>query len=162
VVEDCEGYTNAMIADTFGDDVAELVENLTDIEDKQAGLDAAEEFKKTNHGLNGKKLRRRIDRIKREVTKGIDREHSAKSTPRAQTVKYADLTHNSFSIVKDDPHFSKIFLPEKSLLLDVMTLGDSMLRDAARTTLASGLRKLDGMKPHSAARSMGTFIEEEV
>jgi len=49
-----------------------------------------------------------------------------------QTVKYADLIHNTSSIEKHDPEFSKIYLKEKRQLLEVMTKGNSDLYKIAR------------------------------
>ena len=45
----------------------------------------------------------------------------------AQTIKYADIIDNSENIEKLDPKFSKIYLPEKKLILSRMQLGNPVL-----------------------------------
>ena len=46
-----------------------------------------------------------------------------------QTIKYADLFHNTLSITASDPKFAKIYLAEKKAMLDLMVSGDSELRN---------------------------------
>jgi (p)ppGpp synthase/HD superfamily hydrolase len=69
----------------------------------------------------------------RKFRKAMDREHSAKSSPRAQTVKLADLISNSADIMKNDPKFAKVYLEEKRLLLEVLVFGDKSLYARAET-----------------------------
>lgn len=89
------------IKNLFGDDVAALVEDLTDVSKPEDG--------------------------NRKARKAIDREHSAKAAPRAQTIKLADLISNSSDILENDPKFAKVYLAEKELLLEVLTKGDKSL-----------------------------------
>ena len=49
-----------------------------------------------------------------------------------QTIKVADLISNTSSIVKHDPKFAVMYLEEKRLLLDVLTLADPRLLAIAR------------------------------
>lgn len=96
--------TNATLDDIrreFGDEVAELVEMLTDISRPGDGNRAA--------------------------CKAIDREHTAKANPAAKTIKLADLISNTSSIVARDPAFAKIYLMEKRQLLEVLKEGDHTL-----------------------------------
>jgi len=44
--------------------------------------------------------------------------------PQHQSVKYADLIHNTQSIVECDPSFAKVYLQEKKQLLDRMRQGN--------------------------------------
>lgn len=90
-VEDC-GVTLATIEEKFGQKVATLVEMLTDVSKPSDG--------------------------NRAVRKAIDREHTAKASWKAKTVKLADLIDNSRSIIERDPEFAKVYLAEKRLLLD--------------------------------------------
>jgi len=106
VVEDTD-VTIEEIEDLFGGDVAELVGFLTDVSKPEDG--------------------------NRKFRKGLDREHSAKAPARAQTVKLADLISNSRDILKNDPSFAKVYLHEKSLLLEVLALGDQTLHAEAGT-----------------------------
>ncbi len=104
VVEDTD-VTIEEIEESFGSDVASLVADLTDVSKPEDG--------------------------NRKFRKAMDREHSAKSSARAQTVKLADLISNSADILENDPNFAKVFLAEKELLLDVLTEGDRTLHARA-------------------------------
>lgn len=100
VVED----TNRTLEDIeheFGSGIAALVENLTDISKPEDG--------------------------NRKTRKAIDLEHTKAATPRAKTVKLADLIDNSKTITKYDPKFSKVYMAEKRMLLEVLAEGDSKL-----------------------------------
>lgn len=63
----------------------------------------------------------------RKIRKKIDREHIAKASPLAKTIKLADLIDNSRSIVERDPNFAKVYMEEKRLLLEVLHHGDKQL-----------------------------------
>lgn len=89
------------IEDVFGPRVAALVSDLTDVSKPEDG--------------------------NRATRKELDRQHSAKASPDAQSVKLADLISNSMSIVKDDPNFAKVYMKEKALLLGVLTKGNPQL-----------------------------------
>ncbi len=99
-VEDTSATHNDIL-NTFGVEVCYLVEMLTDVSKPSDG--------------------------NRSVRKSIDREHSAKSTPPAMTIKLADLINNSESIVERDPKFAETYIEEKMLLLDVLVDGDEGL-----------------------------------
>lgn len=104
VVEDT-GTPLQAIRDEFGDAIASLVEMLTDVSKPSDG-----------------------NRAKR---KAIDREHTAKASPEAKTIKLADLIDNSRSIIERDPEFAKVYLAEKRLLLEVLREGDQTLWNLA-------------------------------
>lgn len=104
-VEDC-GISNETIEATFGEDIAELVAHLTDVSKPSDG-----------------------NRVKR---KEIDRQHTFAASPRAKTVKLADLISNSKSIAKHDPGFAKVYMEEKRLLLDGLKEGDANLYSQAK------------------------------
>ena len=104
VVEDTP-VTIEEIRAVFGDDVAQLVDDLTDVSKPEDG--------------------------NRKTRKALDRDHSARSSARAQTVKLADLISNSADILVNDPKFAKTYLAEKDLLLEVLTLGDRTLHAKA-------------------------------
>jgi (p)ppGpp synthase/HD superfamily hydrolase len=103
-VEDTE-VTIEEIEESFGADVASLVSDLTDVSKPEDG--------------------------NRKFRKAMDRDHSAQSSARAQTVKLADLISNSADILENDPSFAKVYLHEKALLLEVLTLGDRTLHSRA-------------------------------
>jgi len=90
----------------FGSKVAELVGWLTDTSRPEDG--------------------------NRKTRKSIDRLHSADAPAEAQTIKLADLIHNTKSIEKHDPSFWKVYKQEKIALLDVLTKGDRSLMHIAQ------------------------------
>ena len=105
-VEDT-GVSLGLIEQEFGSEVASIVEMLTDVSC-------------AHHGL-------------RAHRKQIDREHTAKASPSAKTIKIADLIDNTRSIVARDPKFAEVYLAEKRLLLEVLREGDPALyAEAAR------------------------------
>ena len=106
VVEDTH-YTISDISKEFGCDVADLVENLTDI----------------SVPLDGN----------RKVRKEIDRIHTSLSSNRAKTIKIADLIDNSKSILKHDLKFAIVYMAEKKALLNVLIGGDSLLLKIANS-----------------------------
>lgn len=108
VVEDTP-VTLETIAEEFGDEVASLVEMLTDVSKLSDGG--------------------------RAVRKAIDREHTAKASPPAKSIKLADLIDNTDSIVGHDPKFAQIYLAEKALLLEVLKEGDPTLYAMAAANL---------------------------
>ena len=85
----------------FGDAVAQLVSELTDVSRPEDGT--------------------------RDVRKTLDRAHLAKASAAAKTVKLADLIDNSRSIVARDPGFARVYLAEKRLLLPFLKDGDPTL-----------------------------------
>jgi (p)ppGpp synthase/HD superfamily hydrolase len=100
VVEDTH-VTLDQIEDRFGNEVAELVGWLTDISRPEDG--------------------------NRRTRKALDRFHSADAPAEAQTIKLADLIHNTISIAEHDPNFWKVYREEKIELLKVLTKGDKTL-----------------------------------
>ncbi len=100
--------TKATIADIkreFGDIVSMFVSGLTDVSKPEDG--------------------------NRSVRKELDRQHLKNELPPIHTIKLADLIDNSKSIIEHDPKFSKIYMAEKKLLLEVLTDGDRILFDRA-------------------------------
>jgi (p)ppGpp synthase/HD superfamily hydrolase len=109
VVEDTH-VTIDIIREEFGESVAKLVEELTDVSTLFDG--------------------NRADR------KRIDREHTALASPHAKTIKLADLIDNSKTIIEHDKKFAKVYLAEKRLLLEVLTEGHpALLVEATRLLL---------------------------
>lgn len=100
--------TNATLQDIrehFGKIVYELVEMLTDVSKPEDG--------------------------NRRTRKEMDRQHTAKASPEAQTIKLGDLIHNSKSIMANDPDFAVVFMREMRKLLKVLTEGSSALLERA-------------------------------
>lgn len=90
-----------LIASVFGARIASLVEQVTDISKPEDG--------------------------NRKVRKELDRQHLAKASPEAKTIKLADLIDNSQDIIKNDPDFAVTYMEEKALLLEVLKEGDAGL-----------------------------------
>lgn len=113
VVEDT-GTTLAEIQLRFGKEVAKLVEMLTDVSTPSDG----------NRGTR----------------KSIDRDHTAKASPDAKTIKLADLIDNTSSIVRHDPEFANVYLAEKQALLEVLREGDSSLWGMADALVSASIQ----------------------
>ena len=63
----------------------------------------------------------------RKARKQKDLEHLAKADADGQTIKLADLIHNSSTVTKYDPDFAKVYMKEKERLLRVLTKGNNEL-----------------------------------
>lgn len=63
----------------------------------------------------------------RRTRKSIDRDRLAEQSGEVQTIKLADLIHNTYSIEEHDPSFYKVYKREKMDLLTVLTKGDRTL-----------------------------------
>lgn len=103
-VEDTEVTLDEILTE-FGADVAELVEMLTDVSRPEDG--------------------------NRATRKALDLAHTAKASPRAKTVKLADMISNAKDIGQHDPHFSRVYFVEKERLLAVLQEGHPTLYERA-------------------------------
>lgn len=117
VREDVLSVSRVQILLEFGADVDQLVDELTDVSELR----------------DGNRARR----------KAIDREHLARASDRAQTIKLADIISNTRSIVAHDPKFAGVYLPEMVELLQVLTRGDPVLYEQAAFVIERGLRQLE-------------------
>lgn len=59
----------------------------------------------------------------RKIRKELSRARLGAACAEVQTIKLADLAHNTESIVEHDPKFAKVYLKEKWDLLGVLTKG---------------------------------------
>lgn len=89
----------------FGDIVADLVQGLTDV----------------SHPDDGN----------RQFRKALDRQHLAEQGADVQTIKLADMIHNTSTTKDHDPEFWKIYQKEKIALLEVLTKGSKVLHAKA-------------------------------
>jgi len=124
VVED----TPATLEDVqreFGASVAALVRDLTDVSRPSDGNRAAR--------------------------KEIDRRHLALASPRAKTIKLADLIDNCEDITRNDPRFARVFLQEMDALLEVLGEGDAGLLQRARTLHQTCRQELREAQPTAIA-----------
>ena len=100
----------------FGHGVGRLVMDLTDI----------------SRPADGNRLTR----------KEIDRDHTALASPRAKTIKLADLIDNCLDICRHDPKFGALFLQGMVDLLTVLHEGDQRLYRKAQRTVEQSAKKL--------------------
>ena len=107
-VEDTEA-THHQIEEQFGQDVASLVYQLTDISRPGDG--------------------------NRAYRKALDRAHLAEASERAQTIKLADLIDNTRDICKHDQKFARVYVQEVAALLEVLQDGDRRLMTQAQKAL---------------------------
>jgi (p)ppGpp synthase/HD superfamily hydrolase len=106
VIEDCD-VSREWLIEQFGVVISTLVYQVSDIS-------------LPHHG-------------NRAFRKGMDREWLSCACNKAQTIKLADLIHNSQSILVADEAFAKVYMAEKRELLQVLHGGDFTLH--ARATM---------------------------
>lgn len=92
-IEDTPATLDELRAE-FGEDVATLVNWLTDVSRPEDGNRAAR--------------------------KALDRAYIARAPARAKAIKLADMIDNTSTIVVRDPGFAEIYMAEKSALLEVL------------------------------------------
>jgi len=108
--------TLQQIEKEFGTDIAELVEELTDVSKPSDG--------------------------NRAVRKEMDRQHLAQASAKAKTVKLADLIDNCKDITRHDSRFAPVYLEEMSALLKVLQEGDEHLVEIAHKVYKKSIAKL--------------------
>ena len=104
VVEDT-AVTLEEIQQEFGETVAQLVNYLTDVSKPEDG--------------------------NRAIRKQMDAEHNAKGPAEAQTIKVADMIHNSSDIAVQDPKFWQLYKLEKLNTLNLLDKADETLKARA-------------------------------
>ena len=97
-IEDCD-VTYTQLKDLFGEDVATLVHELTDVFTTDAYTD-------TN----------------RAARKSMEAARLALVSNRAKLIKLCDMIDNTSTIVEHDPGFAKVYLGEKLALYSAMGL----------------------------------------
>lgn len=104
-VEDTE-VTIEEILDIFGEEVAELVDGLTN---------------KTVLADGNRAARKEMDRLRLQET-----------SSKVHTIKTADLIHNSVSFMTEGGDFGKLWMDEKHELLKVLIKGNKKLHTKAK------------------------------
>ena len=137
VVEDTP-ITLDDVAREFGGAVARLVDELTDVSRPGDGNRAAR--------------------------KAIDRAHLAAASPRAKTIKLADLAHNARDICRHNAGFGRVYLAEMEALLAVLGEGDERLMARARDTHAHWRAHVEaaGMGGEAARPRQARWHDDEV
>lgn len=105
VLEDTQ-VTYDLLVDVFGEVIADLVLQVTDVSKPEDG--------------------------NRATRKALDRAHLARSNYFGASIKLADLISNSQSINRHDPKFAKVYMREKRDLLEVLGHGNPYLLEAAK------------------------------
>lgn len=115
----CEdtGVELDLIREMFGDLVAELVDDLTDISKPEDG--------------------------NRRVRKNIDLEHTRQANPLAKSIKLADTIDNIKSITEADPNFARTYLRERMLVIEACAEGDPGLLAEAYRVMNECKKKLN-------------------
>ena len=65
--------------------------------------------------------------VNRKGRKEMEAMRLGRVSPKAQTIKYADLLDNGVDIIKNDPNFGKVYLKEKEQILKYMNKGNQEL-----------------------------------
>lgn len=115
LLHDVAEDTHASLLDIFvyfGINVSRLVEMLTDVSHQFPNLPRAER-------------------------KAMDLNHAKFMNSRAQTIKLADSLENTISIIKNNPGFAKIYIPEKIALLKELREGNPDLWEANLDVLSA-------------------------
>lgn len=100
VVEDT-GVSNEEIRSEFGDQVADMVSEITDVSTRLDG--------------------------NRKTRKDIDALHLSNAKPDTMTVKLADTIVNLKDFSGKDPEFAKVYIPEKYNVIILLKDGDPIL-----------------------------------
>lgn len=111
-LHDCkedQGITDRQLRELFGDDVARLVDEVTDQSRPEDG--------------------------NRVARKAIDRAHNAAASSEGKTIKLADLISNGKDIWAHDPHFAVTYMREKAALLPMLAEGNAILLERAKAIL---------------------------
>ena len=119
VVEDTP-VTLQQIQTEFGDDIAALVDDLTKVAQPSDG--------------------------DRQVRGEMNKRHTAQASPRAKTVKLADVIDNLSDLANAPQDFVKRFASEKESLLEVLTEGDPTLYAKAEEAIQAAKERLAGSK----------------
>jgi len=91
----------------------------------------------------------------RDWRKSRERERLAAAPAQVQTIKYADLIHNTMSIVTHDHHFAYPYLGEKRALLAVADKGDARLYAWACQLAQDGIDQIEQARLNETLRRNG-------
>lgn len=148
-------YTNAPYIVHPGA-VAELVRTVRGDETMLAAAwlhDTLEDTPTTPHQLQqlfGQEVALLVDMLTNPPCRSQDRvqrtqfrlQHTAKASPRAQTIKIADIIDNTRDIVDNDPEFAPVYLVEKQLQLSLLRHGDPLLWQQADQQIRQAILRL--------------------
>ncbi|MBS0910779.1 HD domain-containing protein [Tatumella sp. JGM118] len=180
-------YTNAPYIVHPGA-VADLVRTVRADETMLAAAwlhDTLEDTPTTRHQLQqlfGHEVALLVDMLTNPPCRSPDRvqrtqsylQHTAKASPRAQTIKIADIIDNTRDIVDNDPEFAPVYLVEKQLQLRLLRHGDPLLWQQADQQIRQAILRLSAppfnvparwfrhrASQYLSARAPGTLSEQE-
>lgn len=78
----------------------------------------------------------------RKFRKALDLNHYACASSEGQTLKLADVKHNTKRLAKDDPKFAVVYINEKAALLPYLLKGHSLLWNRVAKQLMRASRDL--------------------
>lgn len=81
--------------------------------------------------------------LNRAIRKQAECERLSAISDIAQTIKYADITHNGMSVGECDKSFAKLYLNEGLTILEVMTNGNKELHNHCKNVLQKSLKRLE-------------------
>lgn len=99
-IEDCQ-VSASTLNFLFGDRVAQLVTEVTDVSKPEDG--------------------------NRAFRKKLDAQHLATASPDGMTIKLADILSNTRNILEHDQKFAEVYLQEKKALLPLLRRGNNTL-----------------------------------
>lgn len=127
VVEDTK-ITREMLELCFGLEVADLVSGLTNVATEYDG--------------------------NREVRRLKNLEFLKLQNEEVQTIKIADMMHNTASIVEHDKAFAKIYLREKVDLINALTKAPKFFREMAMNQVEESLIVLENYRLEKALKNL--------
>ena len=80
----------------------------------------------------------------RDKRKAKETARLGKVSPKAQSIKYADIIDNGKEIIPHDPQFARRYLKECRAILEAADKGNPALRKEAFQIVRNGLRELGG------------------
>jgi len=128
IVRDAIGFNYDMIAAAMMHDILEDTDHtLTEIE--EVGGMVAATFVEWLTNAEYPEARNRAER------KALIAAHLATAPDEVKTIKLADIFHNTPTIIKYDPEFAKVYIPENKLLLKALKGGDPDLYEKVEELL---------------------------
>ena len=80
--------------------------------------------------------------LNRRERKSLERNRLAQIDSVSQSIKYADIIHNTSSIILHDPNFAKVYLKEIKDTLEVMNTGDFEMYENCCDLVQRGIEML--------------------